>query len=513
MFSSIRVTLLVFLLLLNSGLFAQWNAMGAGFDSGFVFSIEAYSETELYYGGNFATSSGEISNIAMWDGMAWQPLGGGTNGTVFEVEKHPDGGIVVIGGFTYADGLLVSNIARWDGSSWSAIGGGTYSVPEQLVVLPDGTIYILDTSMVTYKKVLRKWDGSSWTDIYNFIDSSIVTDLATDATGQLIISGSFTTIGGVSANYIARYDGTTFHPMGTLGNIPYILKLDKLGQLYTRASSSIYKFDGSDWVLHANCTSLILDFDFDADGNMYVCGTFTTILGTPFKRIAVWNGTSYTALGDGLSAPCYDVEVVDNKVYAGGVFLNSETTISLKRAGYFLLPSLLPVTWGNVSALRSHLGVEIAWETYSEVNCDFFTVQRSADLIHWTDAAYQQGAGNSESLLSYEVLDRFSYDGQCYYRIVETDFNGDYSSSQIVAVEDLQTDNISMNFDGQHLQVLGNTPSSLTIIIFSSEGKLMHEAQLNMFETLDISNLATGIYIVNVWERNELRVNQKISVL
>lgn len=513
MFSSIRTTLVACLLLLNSGLFAQWNAMGAGFNSGFVFSIEAYSDTEIYYGGNFINSSGVIHNIAMWDGLGWQPLGGGTAGTVYEVEKHPDGGIVVIGGFTYADGLLVSNIARWDGSSWSAIGAGTYSVPEELVVSPDGTIYIIDIAPLTYTKILRKWDGTTWTDIYNFLDYSTVNDLAIDASGQLIISGSFTNIGGVAANYIARYDGTTFHPMGTLSIAPSILKLDKLGQLYARVLASIYKFDGSDWVLHANCTSSILDYDFDTDGNMYVCGTFTTILGTPFKRVAVWNGTSYASLGDGLSAPCYDVEVVGNKVYAGGGFLNSEVTISLKRAGYFLLPSLLPVTWGNVSAVRSNFGVEIAWETYSEVNCDYFTVERSQDLTHWSVVAYQQGAGNSESLLHYKVLDRFSYDGQCYYRIIETDFNGDNSASQIVAVEDLQADDISLYFDGQHLQLAGNTPSDLTVIIYSTSGKLMHQAQLNMFEPLDVSSLATGIYIVNVWERNELRVNQKISVL
>ena len=488
--------------------------MGTGFDSGSVFEIEFFSHTEIYYGGNFISSSGvSISNIAMWDGSSWHPLGGGVAGTVYEIEKHPDGGIVVIGGFTYADGLLVSNIARWDGSSWSAIGGGTYSVPNELAVAPDGTIYIIDTSPITYTKVLRKWDGTAWTDIYNFTDYSSIIELVIDSSGQLIISGSFNTIGGVAANYIARYDGTTFHPMGTLSNAPSILKLDKLGQLYGRLFGTIYKFDGSSWLLHASGSSSILDFDFDTDGNMYVCGSFSTISGSPFSRIAKWDGVAYSALGAGLNTTCSRVWVVDNVVYAGGSFINSGGTISLKRAAYFLLPSLLPVEWGQVSASRNTYGAGIQWETHSEVNCDYFTVQRSQDLANWFDVAYQQGAGNSQSMLKYTAVDRYIPEGKCYYRIVETDFNGDESLSEIVAVDEYSSHNLILLFDGRFLQVQGSEELKPLIDIFSNDGKLVFTAQLNMFEQVDVSPLSTGIYIVRVKENSKVIISEKISVL
>ena len=121
---------------------AAWQAMGAGLDG----SVEALTTWDpdgpgplpaaLVAGGPFTTSGGApVKRIAMWDGVAWQPLGSGCDdGTVFALTTFdPDGTgpaiaqLVAGGSFGASGGVAVNHIARWDGSTWSAFGSGTNS--------------------------------------------------------------------------------------------------------------------------------------------------------------------------------------------------------------------------------------------------------------------------------------------------------------------------------------------------------------------------------------------------
>ena len=54
---------------------------------------------------------------------------------------------------------------------------------------------------------IAKWDGSSWSALGSGMNST-VNALAVDASGNLYAGGYFTTAGGVSANYIAKWDGS-----------------------------------------------------------------------------------------------------------------------------------------------------------------------------------------------------------------------------------------------------------------------------------------------------------------
>ena len=68
--------------------------------------------------------------IARWDGLSWQPLGGGLYqsdislvGSVNSMTVF-DGELVAAGSFDNAGGTHVSNIARWDGAAWRPMGDG-----------------------------------------------------------------------------------------------------------------------------------------------------------------------------------------------------------------------------------------------------------------------------------------------------------------------------------------------------------------------------------------------------
>ncbi len=84
--------------------------------------------------------------------------------------------------------------------------------------------------------------------------------LAVDGSGNLYAGGNFTTAGGVTVNYIAKWDGTSWSALGSGMN----------GTVYALA--------------------------VDASGNLYAGGGFTTAGGVAANNIAKWNGTSWSAL-------------------------------------------------------------------------------------------------------------------------------------------------------------------------------------------------------------------------
>lgn len=64
----------------------------------------------------------------------------------------------------------------------------------------------------------------------------------------------------------------------------------------------------------------------------------------------------------------------------------------------------------------------LEWQTASEINNDYFEIQRSTDAINFTNIHTIPGAGNSNTLLSYEFIDQFeisyaSAETVFYYRL------------------------------------------------------------------------------------------------
>ena len=78
--------------------------------------------------------------------------------------------------------------------------------------------------------------------------------------------------------------------------------------------------------------------------------------------------------------------------------------------------------------------VKITWETASEINNDFFTVERSADAVNFVAISDIESAHNSNSIVKYMIFDSDPLKGISYYRLKQTDFDGKYTYSYIVAV-------------------------------------------------------------------------------
>jgi len=76
----------------------------------------------------------------------------------------------------------------------------------------------------------------------------------------------------------------------------------------------------------------------------------------------------------------------------------------------------LPITLVSFEAVVKDNTVQLTWITSSEINNDFFTMERSFDAKNWEELLIVNGAGNSNQFLSYMETDFNPLEGISYYR-------------------------------------------------------------------------------------------------
>lgn len=103
--------------------------------------------------------------------------------------------------------------------------------------------------------------------------------------------------------------------------------------------------------------------------------------------------------------------------------------------------STLPVELLNFNASCIKGMVDIQWVTASEINNDFFTLEKSKNGMDFIFVVNMKGAGNSNQMLHYSYLDNDPYSGVSYYRLKQTDFDGKFKYSKLVMVKNHEPDN------------------------------------------------------------------------
>jgi hypothetical protein len=93
--------------------------------------------------------------------------------------------------------------------------------------------------------------------------------------------------------------------------------------------------------------------------------------------------------------------------------------------------------------------VDLYWSTSVEINNDYFTVEKAIENsnsnLYWSFVLTKKGAGNSNEIIEYNDFDANPYKGISYYRLKQTDFDGNYKYSKIVAINNNQHFNNDIN--------------------------------------------------------------------
>jgi hypothetical protein len=104
-------------------------------------------------------------------------------------------------------------------------------------------------------------------------------------------------------------------------------------------------------------------------------------------------------------------------------------------ANMTLLFSVLPIELGFFGGYVSEGVTVINWTTFSEINNNYFTLERSGDGYKWEVIGTVEGAGNSSSIIDYTFYDRHPLKGVNYYKLKQTDYDGEYEYSDIISVK------------------------------------------------------------------------------
>jgi len=96
--------------------------------------------------------------------------------------------------------------------------------------------------------------------------------------------------------------------------------------------------------------------------------------------------------------------------------------------------SILPIELAYFKALTEEGGVVLNWATYTEQDNDFFTIERSVNGSQFEALFEIDGAGDSQKKIYYESIDYQPLKGISYYRLKQTDFDGKFSYSGVVVV-------------------------------------------------------------------------------
>lgn len=143
-------------------------------------------------------------------------------------------------------------------------------------------------------------------------------------------------------------------------------------------------------------------------------------------------------------------------------------------------PLPIELLYFNAEVLNEH--VLLSWATASEINNDFFTIERTADMQNISKIATISGAGNSNITCNYSYTDYNPLTGISYYRLKQTDYDGSYEYSEWEAV------NFSEKAEGLKIVYLHNDNGIASVGIKKGEESLVNIKAYDIFGRLVHSN-------------------------
>ncbi len=225
-------------------------------------------------------------------------------------------------------------------------------------------------------------------------------------------------------------------------------------------------------------------------------------------KVLSWNGTTWDN-HEGTGHESNPVPTESNGFFTSTIPVSFSTKFITMGSTTEANP--LPVEFVSFTARHENGKVELEWATASELNNDYFEIQRSANGQTFKTIGKVKGAGNANALLQYNYEDRNPLEGLAYYRLRQVDFDGKFDFSNIVSVvvpvteRDFQAyiipnptteDNINLKV------VTQNQESKINISMIDLRGNVLVNlvkepqeiSQGIKLETL--RNLPAGVYIV-----------------
>ncbi|KYG75017.1 hypothetical protein EV198_0460 [Roseivirga ehrenbergii] len=178
--------------------------------------------------------------------------------------------------------------------------------------------------------------------------------------------------------------------------------------------------------------------------------------------------------------------------------------------------SRLPIVLLSFTAEVKKAKVQLSWSTASELDNDFFTIERSQNGLDFEPILFVSGKGSSEETNTYTAFDDSPILGRNYYRLKQTDFNGAFELSEVISVMNATVFEKNSNLKVYPNAVYRGNYLNIQHAQIGNENVILKLISLNSSEILEITEkgddglvklqiptaLKSGVYILKVINGN-----------
>jgi hypothetical protein len=156
----------------------------------------------------------------------------------------------------------------------------------------------------------------------------------------------------------------------------------------------------------------------------------------------------------------------------------------------------------------------ITWETATEINTDYFEIEKSDDGLNYRTVTSHEAAGNSSQKIDYFTYDKAS-EQLTYYRLKQFDLNGYFTYSNVISIQNNNfTDGISVypNPTTNGMIRVKSTKNINTINILDGSGRIVdtHYIEGANETIINLEKLNKGVYLLQIMNDNTTTLKKVI---
>lgn len=318
--------------------------------------------------------------------------------------------------------------------------------------------------------------------------------IVADDSGNLYVGGDFTIVGDVFANRVAKWDGSRWSNLGdglTDGFLTRVLALAISDfNLYAGGSfllaggvpsACVARWDGNHWSAVGQGVDSSVYALATSGNDLYVAGQFTSATNTDgtsvlVNHIAKWDGSQWSPLGQGANDSVRTLLILDNTLYAGGMFGSVTNSDGTDVAAHYI------AEWDGVS--WHAMGEGTPNPVFSLAVWGGNLCAASYNLVmEWNNTNWQVLGSMSDGVWALAVLDDTLYAGG------SMTLAWDYEEQVSIVV------NFLAQFDGDHWSAVGSgvwdTYSPNVSALAVSGGKLYLGGHFSTVDGVRVNNLAS----------------------